>query len=829
MMSFQQNAQDRGRQHPVSHCPVRWGPLMAICGVVVGWWLCCANSVFAQLQAIDVNQFRFDELEFAEDLENTTEPDGGAALKTDPDLEASMATAERFKNDGNYRVATQLWQAILERSGDSLYSKDGQIYFSLARQIEQVLAELPAAGLAAYRVLADAKAKEILAQAEHEHDVIALNQIVQRYFISSLGDDAAFELGCLYLDRFDFIGARRLFEKIIHQYPDPSIPRDQVLLRIALCQSYLDQVDSARDVLQEVDSIAGRSSQYNQVANSLGRLSTRDDERSVNGSWGERALRYGVMPGIGGKSLESDLVAAWQFYFEPRDSYTDEGTRGNLLVDRDSFGAIAAGTVNSVEEQLIKNWQEKLWRPAGLLLFDAQRVYFKTGADLVAWDREKIAAMIEQRTVHPLLRDVIAWRSLWRNAFEIDLATQAAQFVRINWRGSGRNQSNDSPEPTSIPEVQFFGDLIQQDMSLHNGWLYSIEGKPFDDKNRSRSQRVSVQYNSSYRRTRNNFLTAYDAATGQLKFTLPKSSRDESSGSAVERREITPQSQSDWIEGGGFMSAPVGFGGLIMVPVNVGGAISIYALDPMQDGKTVWKSYLCDEPDTGAEAWSPIQLTLDGSDLFVNTGMGVVFVLDPATGMVRFAKRYTRDGTSDSAGHNRGGVFRRLTFSGWSSDVIIPYGRQMICFSSDSQTIEACDRNNGELIWRTDMSPIGFKVDYLLGVYQDVLYAAGRETIVAYDLKGEGRMIWGADQMFDNKQSLGKGVLTPDGIFMPVANSIYHFGLVHPDRDNPSIDALARVQVKLGTSAPVGNLCTDGSRFWVHGGNRLYALIPEPD
>ena len=36
-----------------------------------------------------------------------------AALKTDPDLEELMKKAERYMGDGNYRVASTLWQAVL--------------------------------------------------------------------------------------------------------------------------------------------------------------------------------------------------------------------------------------------------------------------------------------------------------------------------------------------------------------------------------------------------------------------------------------------------------------------------------------------------------------------------------------------------------------------------------------------------------------------------------------------------------------------------------------------------------------------------------------------
>jgi outer membrane protein assembly factor BamB len=314
-------------------------------------------------------------------------------------------------------------------------------------------------------------------------------------------------------------------------------------------------------------------------------------------------------------------------------------------------------------------------------------------------------------------------------------------------------------------------------------------------------------------------MTAYDATTGEVQWTLPRETEDDPVDDPT-----TEEDESPWLESGGFMAAPIGYGDLVLVPVNNGGAISIYAIDPKQQGKTVWKSFLCDEPETGAAPWSAINLSIDGSDLFVNCGMGVVFVLDPATGTVRFAKRYQRVGKPDDFQRRSGWTVKRLNFTGWSSDLVIPYGRQMICFSSDNDAIEAYDRNNGSMIWRSEMSPIGFKVDYVLGVYNDMLYAAGKETIVAYDLEGEGRMIWGADQLFDGKQSLGRGVLTPDGIFMPVEDSIYHFDLAG---DKGKAKVLAKVQVDLGTEAPVGNLYCDGQRFWVHGANRLYALGPK--
>jgi outer membrane protein assembly factor BamB len=786
------------------------------------------GNEFRRMGAIRLDLNRPGAIAESESESEYVDPESGAVLKTDPDLEASLQTAERFKNDGNYRIATQLWQAVLGRSGDSLYSQDRLTYFSLVQQVERILADLPPEGLAAYRVIADAEAKEILAEANDPFDTVALNKVVRLYFISSLGDDAAFTLGCIYLDRFDFIGARRMFEKIEKHYPDPSVPREDILVRIALCQSYLGQTEAAQRLLDVVAEQVGDSRLGSQVRSSLGELNDQKSTNVVESNWSMplgSSRRYGVMPGVPAEMMESDLVAAWQYYFEPDDSYNVSDTQGDLLVGEGSVGLNDNGTVTVVEEKLIDAWKEKNWRPAGHLLFDDGRVYFKSAADLSVWNVSEIDKMVESAIEEPDVGNAISWRSVWRNAFEIDEATQMIQTIRRSWGGYGNQNGAISvfDHPQSTPEVQLFGDEIYQQMSICDGVVYSIEGNRFDDRNRTRAQRVAPQWNTSFRRTRTNFLTAYDAVTGAVKWTLPRSASESTEGTAVPAAE---SSDTPFIEGGGFMAAPIEFGDLVLVPVNNGGSISVYALDPEENGKTVWKSFLCDEPESGAEPWSAVTLTVDGSDLFVSSGMGVVFVLDPATGMVRFAKRYERVGTADDFRRRSGWTVNRLNFSGWSYDVVIPYGRQMICFSSDTESITALDRNNGDLIWRTEISPIGYKVDYVLGIYNDILYTAGRETIVAYDLKGEGRMVWGADQMFDGKQSQGRGVLTPQGLYLPVEDSIYHFSLSGEDGGG---ELLSRVQVRLGTKAPVGNLYSDGSQFWVHGGNRLYVLAPEPD
>lgn len=775
-----------------------------------------------------------------------------AALKTNPDLEALMEKAQRYLGDGNYRVASTLWQAVLERSGDSLYSEDQETYHSMVQRVEKVLAALPPEGLKVYRVTADAEARELLARSGPQ-DTNALATVVQKYFISSVGDDAALTLSSIFLDRFDFSGARRLLEKIVNDHPDPSVPMDQVFLKIALCNSWLGDTSAAESMLDRSVEFATESKQprnFELVSRSIGNLSFDSVASEALSTWKMplgNSSRLGTMPSPPLGTMDGPLVAAWQFYFLPKTTRSDRRDfEGIVRAGRSAWGSANMGTRNTVERKLIESWTKKDWRPAGEVVFDDQRVFFRSVADIIAWDKQKVDQHIENALSEPPMPEPfkgsaskgqnaseriaksVSWRSVWRNSFDIDTKTTITNMQQSRFGGyRNRNKKKDSPVPTSLPEVQLFGDKIASCMSIHQENLYAIEGQRFDLKNRYTTKRIGNYRNRSVRRVRDNFLTAYDRTTGQVQWSLPevKEQKDDEQ----EAVNVEDAESEEYLSGGGFMAAPIGFGNLIIVPVNLSGAIYAYALDPADGGKTVWKSFLCDEAETSANAWSPIEMSINGSDLFVSCGMGVVFSIDPASGVVRFARRYQRDGRPNAFGLGRHYNSPRYKhFDGWSSDVIIPWSNQIICFSSDRHTIEAYDRDQGELIWKCDSNPMSdAEVDYVIGVHNDILYVGGFKTVIAFELKREGAILWGGREMFGDQKSRGKAMLTPDGVFVPVEDSIVQYSL-EGDSDGRA-DEVGAVKVDLGTDAPVGNLYSDGQRIWVHGASRLYALQPDPE
>lgn len=798
--------------HRLNFNPLKMAPALSACLILV---CLMAGNVLGQIVVegravrggIIIGRGPLPAEQSSEDFEDDLS--GGAALKTDPDLEAIMKKAEQYRKDGNWRIATRLWQAVLERGGDALYTEDKRVYYSMTRKVESVIGKLPIDGLEMYRGTADASATEVMAKAKGPNDFEALSKVVKQFFMSSEGDDAAYRLGCLYLDKHDFVGAIRVFEKVVRDYPDPTIPMDQLYMRLAVAYAYTGNIPNATKALESAKSTSTNpdAPRIKQIEAVIGNAQVSVSKAIGDGQWTMRhggPLRFGVMPSLPQDYLSNDLQLKWQFMFEPERLYNGDNYLGNAFAGED---AMSEKALKPTQKELTawRKWTSNQWRPAGELLMVDDKVLFKTGADLTVWDANAESA------------DPV-WRPVLLNRFELDDATKMYQQLKQMYGRRSGGFGGIKYADMSDEDIMLFGDRIHQSMSVHRGVVYSLEGEEYDwtvSPRRPRSTRNNYNYGALPRRTRSNCLTAYDLETGKILWRVPELDRLQDKEAEQAKK---PESENEITEGG-FMAAPIHFETLLLVPVNQGGAIWIHALDSLQQGKTVWKSYLCDEPSAGSEPWSPIIMTLDGSDLYVSCGTGVLFAVDPVTGGVRYAVRYKRQGKLDNTMARYGNQTQRLSSDGWNEDLVIPYGNWLMLFASDREEVLAIDRRNGEMVWKCKFKPtIGHKVEYLIGIYDGYLYCGGANTVCAIDLEGQGRWVWGGfGDEFGGDQSFGRGFITTDALYIPVKDSILQLDLKTGKEIN-------RVGVKLPENTPVGNLYSDGKRIWIHGANRLYAL-----
>lgn len=113
---------------------------------------------------------------------------------------------------GDWKLAIDSLQRIIDEPGGALFpvggpSPDGQdrravprVYESARRAAMARLAQLPPEGLASYRTLYDGAAKRLFESGVRAHDVEAVRTLVERYLLTSYGDDGADLLASWALD-----------------------------------------------------------------------------------------------------------------------------------------------------------------------------------------------------------------------------------------------------------------------------------------------------------------------------------------------------------------------------------------------------------------------------------------------------------------------------------------------------------------------------------------------------------------------------------------------------------------------------------------------------
>jgi hypothetical protein len=181
---------------------------------------------------------------------------GGAALKTDPEQQRLLKRAEQCVEDGRLDLAAVLWQKVLDEAGDTLMTRDGRVYTSLSEEVERTLAKLPPLALQTYRVSADGEAQAILAAAARIRKRKPCPRLCDASS-SARGDDAAYRLACIALDRHDFVGASRLLTRVLENHPDPSIPKADLWLRLAVASARMTDKQTAQQSLEQLATATG--------------------------------------------------------------------------------------------------------------------------------------------------------------------------------------------------------------------------------------------------------------------------------------------------------------------------------------------------------------------------------------------------------------------------------------------------------------------------------------------------------------------------------------------------------------------------------------------
>ena len=204
-------------------------------------------------------------------------------------------------------------------------------------------------------------------------DPQALSEVVRKYFVSSVGDDAAFKLACQALDRFDFVGALRLLKKIQNQHPDCNLDKLELTARISLCQVLMGDPAGAKDTLTGTNYDEANTDQRIQAVRALVAQARNGEVAGFETVQAASFKNYKLFPTLPADFLERDLQTVWQSYLEPNDLY-NSGDRVDRVL-REASPEQVEETVNSQERAQIEKWQENAWRPTGQLLVEIGRAH----------------------------------------------------------------------------------------------------------------------------------------------------------------------------------------------------------------------------------------------------------------------------------------------------------------------------------------------------------------------------------------------------------------------------------------------------------------------
>jgi len=716
----------------------------------------------------------------------------GATLDTDSEVDMLLDRAKEYAGEGRYRDACVLWQHILDQkpgltdrqpteADPKATRKGGAVIFRPVRDlVEMELAALPPDGLHEYRIEADANARAALAAAEQSNDSGAgLAEVVRRYFTSSLGDDAAYRLACIQMDEWDFISARRLLEKVVTRHPDPSIPRSELLLRLALASAKAGDSSGAAVALRNLDEATKKQPLPEELLNVVRQVV--DAGAAVLAAAGPvhgwpmslgAATRDGIMAGAPGEPVKGD--ALWidqQLPSTQKDAGPTAPTFEFKVPDLVSKNQMMVGQQQNPQgrQEIVSRWEKGGWNPTTQVLLRDGIAFFKTHNEL-RWYDLKTRKLIE--TLAQPTPKLESGARIWNQNY---------------YYGPQKPET-----PSTTEEVALFGDRVAKSMSIIGDTLFHIEGRVWSGGPNSRMMVFVNNRQSALQITEQ--LCAVDIT-------------DAGKGKRVKwRYPVEADAQSDLR----FLAPPVPSGNRLLVPVMRNGELVLLGLDAAT-GTQAWSTLLCLPPSADdGNRWAPVGVSIVGSEAYVASGYGVVFAVDAGAGNIIWATRYKRSDVAQQPGQMIGfGARMRVDLPGWSEDVVIPRGDKLIVLPSDGDQVICFSRLSGKQLWTSPRD----KATYALGVLGDSLYVAGKNAVRRYGIHS-GRLEKNEALKFE---TFARGALTPEGIYLPTKTEIVRL-------DPQTLAQVGRLKIASGSKDPVGNLFCDGKHLVAAGLDRVYAL-----
>ena len=223
-------------------------PAAAIVAVVA--LMALANAVSLNAQAVVIAT--------ADEPAAATPHQGFTILKADSKLVESIEDFDRYAGKKSWELAFRALNAIDEANSRGMVPAQDGFMVPIRARVKQSLLRLPPEGRDAYRLFNDANAKQLWEHlqgppgAAVNDELPTLRKLVDRYFLSSVGDLAADRLGDALFEQGNFAAAENLWRSIIEKYPDSHLSPARLQVKRCVALARLGRADFLAALVAQV-------------------------------------------------------------------------------------------------------------------------------------------------------------------------------------------------------------------------------------------------------------------------------------------------------------------------------------------------------------------------------------------------------------------------------------------------------------------------------------------------------------------------------------------------------------------------------------------------
>lgn len=579
------------------------------------------------------------------------------------DISTYISRAREFAEIGDYNTVALLLQKVLDDERQILVQVEEGLHRPSDEWVVEFLLGLPPEALEAYRSVADPQARGLLSQGQPASDEEGnFRETAQRYFLSTVGDDAAYQIACRHLTRGEYSLANRWLTRLIELYPDSDLSQSEVWLRGAVAAAELGNRALAEQRFRKSREADGRSRSANAIRAWLGETLEGGPQppRTADAwpmPWGvPRRNAVPQPPTVAKDGPERAIPWVSRWSVEPR--------RGEEHLARFKLQ----------NDLLLHSWWSEGLMPTDHVVSDGRRVYLSNARGVRCFTEDGY--------------------QLWSEAGTRPFANPSEDEIRAFSRVGG-NVGN-------FRLWTAFEEDMEGRLSVLGDTLYRIEGSWATGKRRVRT---GSGRNVSYKHIRSGSrIVAYDKDSGVQRYVL---------GGGLEGDEGV-------LSGARFLNAPVPCGRRMLAAYEQNDALHMLAFDP-GTGEILWTRTLCSYPTSEGPPQAPAGLLVDSGTVYVSPGQGVVFTLDGYTGSVARAFVYERLAEDASYRNRRGGH----SHSSWKENALFLAAGKLLVVPADAQALLAFDVVSGRRAYRVDSKkaeyPLGVHAGVLYALARDRL------------------------------------------------------------------------------------------------------------